>query len=75
VAFNDARQLLGAGLFGVCPGGKFAFQIIRQFVLASRYNCFKGIHILFNAIDDGLAHADSGQACAALDPFRVRVKS
>jgi hypothetical protein len=27
VAFNDARQLPGAGLFGACPGGKFTFQI------------------------------------------------
>ena len=27
MAFNDARQLPGAGLFGACPGGKFTFQI------------------------------------------------
>jgi len=56
VAFNDARQLLGAGLFGVCPGGKFTFQIRAIRLGTSRAS------ILFNAIDDGLAHADSGHA-------------
>jgi hypothetical protein len=57
VALNDARQFLGAGLFGVCAGRQVRFSDTGN---SSRL--FKGIHLFFNAIDDGLAHADSGHA-------------
>ena len=49
--------IFGAGLFGVCAGRQVRFSDTGN---SSRL--FKGIHIFFNAIDDGLAHADSGHA-------------
>src|SRR5712671_6110921 len=59
---DNRGQLLGAGQLGVGLAGKFVFQLVRQFVLASRFDCRNRRLHHFNMIDHGLAHAECGHA-------------